>query len=137
MTNHDGGEQGVNTEEQQVYGIVYEPSEDDATHSHEIFLITWDGRVLHSHGFRGVTSYDVGHRHGYAGVTDPAPSGVPHTHSYSTVTTFNDGHVHYIRGRTGPAIPVPGGGHYHFFSGHTTVNGATPHTHAYTGRTGL
>ncbi len=138
MTTYTGGEPGVNTEEQRVYGIVYESDDPDAdTHSHEIFLVTWDGRVLHSHGFRGVTSFDVGHRHGYAGVTEPAPSGVPHTHAYSTVTTLNDGHVHYITGRTGPAIPVPGGGHYHFFEGVTTVNGRTPHSHRYSGRTGL
>nr|WP_083517019.1 YmaF family protein [Alicyclobacillus shizuokensis] len=119
-------------------GVVYEHDETGgAMHSHEMFLVTWDGRILHTHGFCGVTSFDVGHRHGYAGVTAPAPSGVPHTHMYSTVTTFNDGHVHSIKGRTGPAIPLPGGGHYHLFEGVTTVNGRIPHHHSYCGKTGL
>jgi YmaF family len=124
-------------DETRVFGVVYESEGDDSdTHSHEMYLVTWDGRVLHTHGFSGVTSFDVGHRHGYAGLTDPAPSGVPHTHAYATVTTFNDGHEHFIRGRTGPAIPLPGGGHYHYFEGVTTINGRTPHRHTYRGRTG-
>lgn len=123
--------------EQRVYRVVVESDESGTdTHSHEIFLVTWDGRVLHTHGFSGITSFDVGHRHGYSGITAPAPSGVPHTHAYSTETTFNDGHRHFISGRTGPAISLPGGGHYHFFEGVTTVNGRTPHSHAYSGRTG-
>lgn len=74
--------------------------------------------------------------HYYAGVTSPAPTGVPHTHVYSTVTSLNDGHEHLISGRTGPAIPAAGGGHYHFFEGVTTINGRTPHRHNYSGRTG-
>ncbi|WP_342741616.1 YmaF family protein [Alicyclobacillus macrosporangiidus] len=125
-------------EVEQVFGVVYEPdgSGSEGTHSHEIFLVTWDGRVLHTHGFSGITSFDVGHRHGYAGVTEPAPSGIPHTHAYSTETTFNDGHRHFLSGRTGPAIPLPGGGHYHVFAGVTTVNGRIPHRHSYSGRTG-
>lgn len=102
----------------------------------KMYLITCDGRVLHTHGSSGVVSFNVGHRHGYTGITEPAPSDAPRTHAYSTVTTFNDGHEHFIRGRTGPAIPLPGGGHYHYFEGVTTVNGRTPHSHAYNGRTG-
>lgn len=124
-------------DEQKVFGVVYEANEsDNETHSHEIFLITLDGRMLHTHGFSGVTSFNVGHRHNYAGVTQRAPSGVPHTHAYSTVTSLNDGHVHRITGRTGPEIPLPGGGHYHFFQGVTTIDGRTPHSHTYSGRTG-
>jgi hypothetical protein len=126
-------------EEHRVCGVFYEPDESDSgTHSHEMYLITWDGMVLHVHDFSGVTSFDVGHRHGYAGVTEPAPSGVPHTHFYSTVTTFDDGHTHYIRGRTGPAIPLPGGGHFHYFHGITTkdgVPGVPAHRHSYHGKT--
>jgi hypothetical protein len=53
-----------------------------------------------------------------------------------TETTFNDGHTHFIRGTTGEAIPIPGGGHYHYFEGVTTVNGRHPHAHEYQGRTG-
>jgi len=123
--------------EQRVYGIVYEVDDSDSSpHGHEIFLVTWDGRMLHTHGYSGVTSLDVGHRHYYIGITQPAPTGVPHSHVYSTVTSFNNGHEHNINGRTGPAIPVPGGGHYHFFEGVTTVNGRTPHRHTYSGRAG-
>jgi hypothetical protein len=124
-------------EEQPISGILYHSasSNQDDEHSHEMYLITWDGRVLHVHNFSGVTSFDVGHRHGYAGTTEPAPTGVPHTHRYHTVTSLDDGHTHVIRGTTGPDIPVAGGGHYHFFEGVTTVNGRTPHTHRYSGRT--
>ncbi|MCL6548958.1 MAG: YmaF family protein [Alicyclobacillus sp.] len=108
----------------------------DAWHSHQIYLVQWDGRPVHTHSYQGVTSFDVGHRHRYAGVTAPAPGGVQHTHTYEAETTLDDGHTHFIRGRTGPAIALPGGGHYHLFAGVTTVNGATPHRHSYSGRTG-
>lgn len=124
---------------QPVYGILYDPGDSgsgETTHTHELYLIHWDGRPLHLHDFAGMTSYDAGHRHRYAGTTAPAPSGVPHTHAYYTVTSFNQGHVHVIRGRTGPAILLPGGGHYHLFAGVTTVNGRVPHVHEYRGRTG-
>lgn len=37
---------------QRVFGVVVESDDSDSgTHSHEIFLVTWDGRVLHTHGF--------------------------------------------------------------------------------------
>jgi hypothetical protein len=123
--------------EERVVGIVYHSGESDkaSEHSHEMYLVTWDGRVLHIHNMSGTTSYDAGHFHRYIGSTEPAPSGVPHTHGYYTVTTFNDGHDHVIRGRTGPAIELPGGGHFHFFEGTTSVNGRTPHFHHYAGRT--
>jgi hypothetical protein len=128
---------GMYSLERPVFGFVYHPanSESEDHHSHEMYLITWDGRPLHVHGFSGITSFNAGHRHQYAGTTEPAPSGVPHTHGYYTATSFDDGHTHVIRGVTGPAIPIPGGGHYHFFEGVTTVNGRIPHTHTYSGRT--
>jgi hypothetical protein len=107
----------------------------DTSHTHDVYLLAWDGRAVHVHQFSGVTSYDVGHSHRYAGTTDPAPSGVPHTHRYCTVTSLVEGHTHVIRGVTGPAIPLPGGGHYHVFKGVTTINGRMPHTHSYCGRT--
>lgn len=127
---------------QPVIGILYhadpptsgEPRNED--HTHELYLIEWDGRPPHVHDFAGITSFDAGHRHRYAGTTGPAPSGVPHTHDYYTVTTFNQGHTHVLQGRTGPAVPLPGGGHYHLFAGVSTVNGRPPHTHRYRGRTG-
>src|SRR5690606_32647929 len=92
-------------------------------HTHHLYITSWDGRPVHIHHFSGRTSFDVGHDHGYAGRTEPAPSGVQHTHQFFTYTTMYDGHHHEIRGVTGPAIPLPNGGHYHGFSGHTTTSG--------------
>jgi hypothetical protein len=143
MGGCQGGDMQVEEEQNVVFGIVYESNHEnetdetnEATHSHELFLVTWNGRMLHTHGFSGITSLDVGHRHSYVGITLPAPSGVPHTHEYSTITTLNDGHRHRINGRTGPAISLAGGGHYHYFTGVTTIDGRTPHRHSYSGRTG-
>ncbi|WP_420802076.1 YmaF family protein [Tumebacillus flagellatus] len=113
-----------------------EAEEAGEPHSHQVFLLSWDGRAVHVHHFSGTTSFDVGYRHRDAGTTEPAPSGVPHTHRYATSTTFDDGHRHHLHGTTGPAIPLPGGGHYHFFEGVTTGNGRIPHTHHYRGKTG-
>ncbi|WP_439644833.1 hypothetical protein [Caldalkalibacillus mannanilyticus] len=42
-----------------------------------------------------------------------------------------------MRGVTGPVIFLPGGGHYHEFSGVTSVDGAIPHRHKYSGHTSL
>jgi len=136
-----GGRGDMESKDQpkEVFGIIYHPKETgdkEKEHAHEIFLISWDGRPVHVHPFSGVTSFDVGHRHRYIGTTKPAPSGVPHRHAYYTVTTVDDGHSHVIEGVTGQAIPLPGGGHYHFFRGVTTVNGMIPHRHAYAGKTG-
>ncbi|GAX91311.1 YmaF family protein [Effusibacillus lacus] len=123
--------------EKRVYGFVCHSGKEKSgsEHFHEMFLVTWDGRPLHVHGFSGTTSYDAGHNHRYAGTTEPAPSGVPHTHAYCTATSFDDGHTHVIRGRTGPAVPLPNGGHIHYFEGFTTVSGRIPHVHSYSGRT--
>lgn len=46
-------------------------------------------------------------------------------------------HQHVINGVTGPAIALPNGGHYHEFSGETTVDGRIAHRHRYEGRTSL
>ncbi|KIL37410.1 hypothetical protein SD71_01755 [Cohnella kolymensis] len=118
-----------------ISGFLYEPEGDDPTHTHKLYITSWNRQPVHSHDLAGTTSFDVGHDHRYAGRTAPAPSGVPHIHAYAAVTTFNSGHLHYIRGVTGPAIPVPGGGHIHQFDGYTTVSGATPHRHHYGGET--
>ncbi|PYI56898.1 YmaF family protein [Paenibacillus flagellatus] len=118
-----------------VSGFVMDFGDDDH-HSHRLYITSWDGKPVHVHSMSGVTSFDVGHSHDYSSWTAPAPSGVPHVHEYRTVTSFNAGHTHLIQGTTGPAVPLPGGGHYHLFEGYTTVNGSTPHSHAYSGRTG-
>jgi len=118
-----------------VSGFMYHSDDSEPFHSHQLYITSWDGRPVHVHHFSGVTSFDVGHSHRYAGTTEPAPTGVPHTHRYFTFTSFDDGHHHEIRGVTGPAIPLANGGHYHEFSGTTTVNGVTPHSHKYAGKT--
>ncbi|ARK32560.1 YmaF family protein [Halalkalibacter krulwichiae] len=120
-----------------VTGYLYHSDEDNSEHSHTLYITSWNGRPVHTHEFRGVTSFDVGHDHRYAGTTEPAPSGVQHTHRYGTFTSFDERHRHEIRGVTGPAIFLPEGGHYHEFSGVTTVDGVTPHRHKYSGRTSL
>jgi hypothetical protein len=117
--------------------VMHSHDDNNDKHSHKLFITSWGGRPVHTHEFSGATSYDVGHNHKYADVTEPAPNGVPHVHQYQTVTSFDEGHTHVIRGVTGPDIPIPSGGHIHYFEGYTTVNGATPHSHAYSGRTGL
>ncbi|SDG54466.1 YmaF family protein [Fontibacillus panacisegetis] len=119
-----------------ITGFVHCSDDSDGQHSHKLYITSWNGRPVHVHSFSGVTSFDVGHAHKYAGVTEPAPTGVPHVHVYHTETTFNDGHIHLIRGTTGNAIPLPGGGHFHYFQGVTSINGAIPHAHSYQGKTG-
>ncbi|MNW45596.1 YmaF family protein [compost metagenome] len=119
-----------------ITGFVHCSDDSDGQHSHKLYITSWNGRPVHVHSFSGVTSFDVGHAHKYAGVTEPAPTGVPHVHVYHTQTTFNDGHIHLIRGTTGNAIPLPNGGHFHYFEGVTSINGAIPHTHSYQGKTG-
>ncbi|OXM85359.1 YmaF family protein [Paenibacillus rigui] len=118
-----------------ITGFIVHSNEGDSTHSHKLFITSWDGRPVHMHHFSGTTSYDAGHSHQYAGFTEPAASGVQHVHHYQTRTSFNDGHTHMIRGTTGPSIPLPNGGHYHYFEGYTTVNGQHPHSHMYRGNT--
>lgn len=119
-----------------ITGFMVNAEGSDSPHSHKLYITSWDGRPVHVHPFSGNTSYDVGHKHHYAGVTEPAPDGVPHVHAYRVETSFNAGHTHIIRGTTGPVIPLPGGGHYHYFEGYTTVSGMIPHKHKYSGNTG-
>lgn len=120
-----------------VSGFMYNSDDSNPMHSHQLYITSWDGRPVHTHEFKGTTSFDEGHSHRYAGITEPAPSGVQHNHRYFTFTTFDDSHRHQIRGITGPAISLPNGGHYHEFNGVTTVDGTTPHRHMYSGRTSM
>ncbi|MFD0715763.1 YmaF family protein [Paenibacillus sp. GCM10027626] len=119
-----------------VTGFVMDFRDEDGHHSHKLYITSWNGAPVHVHQFSGVTSVDVGHSHHYAGWTAPARSGIPHVHGYYSVTSLDKGHTHVIQGTTGAAIGLPGGGHYHSFEGHTTVNGSPPHSHTYSGRTG-
>ena len=122
-----------------ISGFMYHSYDSESMHSHHLYITQWDGMPVqaHDHEFRGVTSFDAGHNHRYAGTTEPAPSGAQHTHRYFTFTSVDDRHRHQIRGVTGPAIRLPNGGHYHEFSGFTTVDGVNPHRHSYGGRTSL
>jgi hypothetical protein len=88
--------------------VVHSGDDESSSHSHKLYITSWDGQPVHVHHFAGTTSFNVGHSHQYAGTTEPAPSGVPHTHPFFARTTFNDEHTHDIRGVTGPAIPVGG-----------------------------
>ncbi|MFC5650998.1 YmaF family protein [Paenibacillus solisilvae] len=121
-----------------VTGFVLDSGEDDTHHSHKLYITSWNDnpRQVHIHSMSGVTSINDGHSHEYVSWTAPAPTGVPHVHGYNTVTFRSQGHTHLIQGTTGPAIALPGGGHYHFFEGYTTINGSHPHSHGYSGRTG-
>jgi hypothetical protein len=118
-----------------ITGFIMDSDDSGSRHSHTLYITSWDGVPVHDHEFRGITSFDVGHDHRYAGTTEPARSGVQHTHRYMTITSFDARHRHRIRGVTGPAISLPGGGHYHEFRGVTSVDGETPHSHRYSGRT--
>jgi hypothetical protein len=120
-----------------VSGFMYDSDDSNPMHSHQLYITSWDGQPIHTHEFKGNTSFDDGHRHRYAGTTEPAPSGIQHTHKYFTFTSVDNRHNHQIRGITGPAIPLGSGGHFHEFSGFTTVDGTTPHRHRYSGRTSL
>ncbi|MDM5330149.1 YmaF family protein [Neobacillus sp. CF12] len=120
-----------------ISGYMYSSDDSDPMHSHHLYITSWDGRPIHTHEFSGHTSFDDGHSHRYAGTTEPAQTGVQHTHRYFTFTSVDNRHYHQIRGITGPAIPLPNGGHYHEFSGVTTVDGMNPHRHMYGGRTSL
>ncbi|MFB0840572.1 YmaF family protein [Paenibacillus oleatilyticus] len=119
-----------------IRGFVMASDGGGSSHTHKLYITSWDGRPVHVHPFSGVTSFDAGHNHHYAGCTEPAPSGVQHVHGYFAETSFDDGHTHSIRGTTGPSVPIPGGGHIHYFEGYTTINGRIPHAHRYSGKTG-
>ena len=118
-----------------ITGFLFEGNGEDSEHTHKLYITSWNGRPVHVHSFAGVTSRDDGHTHQYARTTESAPSGINHVHGYYTVTSLDVGHTHVIRGTTGPSVPLPGGGHYHYFEGVTTVNGIRPHTHFYRGNT--
>jgi len=67
---------------------MHHSDESDPMHSHHLYITSWDGKAVHVHGFKGVTSFDVGHNHRYAGTTEAAASGVQHIHRYFTFTSL-------------------------------------------------
>ena len=119
-----------------INGYLYKPDNTGYfMHSHHLYITSWGGNPVHVHPFSRQTSYVLEHSHLFAGVTKPAPNGIQHTHSYFVYTSIAGDHIHEIRGVTSPAIPLPNGGHYHEFEGTTTIDGLTPHSHRYSGRT--
>lgn len=118
-----------------VTGVLFNSNGVNPLHSHNLLITSWNGQPVHTHEFKGITTFDVGHDHRFMGKTEPAPSGVQHNHRYCTFTSFDAEHKHVIRGVTGPAIFLPDGRHYHKFCGVTTVDGEIPHRHQYEGCT--
>ena len=89
---------------------------------------------LHNHSYRGVTSFNDGHRHRYAGKTTSDPDVPGHIHYMAGYTTFDDGHTHYYAIETGPEVNTREG-HYHLYRGVTRV--ADRHVHFFQGRTSI
>lgn len=81
---------------------------------------------LHSHDFRGRTTFNDGHTHGYSGVTSDNPDVPRHIHYMMGETTFNDGHVHRYTLFTNPEIRV-GRGHTHYYQASTSFNDGHVH----------
>ena len=43
-----------------VTGFVMDSGDDDAQHSHKLYITSWNGRPVHVHAFSGVTSINDG-----------------------------------------------------------------------------
>lgn len=82
---------------------------------------------MHTHYYRGETSYEDGHRHNYSGMTSPAPDTPGHTHMISDRTSMNDRHTHRFSFSTGPAREYRGG-HVHHYAGVAQFNDGHIHT---------
>ncbi len=89
---------------------------------------------LHSHNYRGATSFNDGHTHNYSGTTSADPDEPRHTHEMAGYTTTDAGHTHYYAVTTGPGIEVQGG-HYHYYEGVTQY--ASGHMHSFEGSTSV
>ena len=76
---------------------------------------------LHTHNYKGVTTFNDGHEHGYVGTTSQAPDIPGHTHRMVGETTFDDGHSHGYSLQTSPPLPA-GNGHTHYYQSETTFN---------------
>ncbi|MHB1314305.1 MAG: YmaF family protein [Christensenellales bacterium] len=90
---------------------------------------------LHTHTFRGVTTYIDGHLHLFFGTTGASPDLPGHTHTVAGRTTMNTGHDHSYSLTTWPPTVVGAGRHYHYFNGNTgAVQG---HSHPMSGTTSV
>lgn len=76
---------------------------------------------LHSHEYRGNTTYNDGHVHMYYGSTSQVPDTPNHMHIMMGETSYNDGHTHRYSLYTSPSIKV-GNGHTHYYQAGTSFN---------------
>ena len=76
---------------------------------------------LHTHQFKGVTTYVDGHVHFWSGVSSASPNIPGHTHLIAGQTTVNDGHSHgYSITTQGPTyVDAQRYKHYHYYAGDT------------------
>ncbi|WP_312889225.1 hypothetical protein [Desertibacillus haloalkaliphilus] len=56
-----------------ITGLIFSDGE-GSLHSHHLYITIWDGKSLHTHELKAVTSFDVGHDHRYAATTEPSRS---------------------------------------------------------------
>ena len=74
--------------------------------------------VMHSHRFKGVTTYVDGHLHLFSGISSVSPNVPGHRHFITGITTFNFAHSHPYNLITDTQTNVDSA-HYHFYAGNT------------------
>ncbi len=76
---------------------------------------------LHTHEYKGVTTYANGHVHLFSGVSGVSPNVPGHTHTIAGQTAVSDGHSHpYRLISEGPVyVARVQYKHYHYYSGVT------------------
>jgi hypothetical protein len=76
---------------------------------------------MHSHKFKGVTTYVDGHVHLFSGVSSMSPDVPGHTHTIEGQTTVDDGHSHGFYIITQGPTKVDSKAHYHYYEGNTNI----------------
>lgn len=87
---------------------------------------------MHTHQFRGVTTYVNGHLHLFSGVSSASPDIRGHTHTVAGTTTTDSGHSHSYNLTTKTPTYV-NAGHYHYYEGDTNITNG--HDHPMSGTT--
>ena len=87
---------------------------------------------MHTHEFKGVTTYVDGHLHLFSGVSSASPNIRGHTHVVEGTTTTDSGHSHNYSLTTWPQTDV-NAGHYHYYEGATAISEG--HDHPMSGTT--
>ncbi|MFZ5974773.1 MAG: YmaF family protein [Bacillota bacterium] len=75
---------------------------------------------MHTHAFKGVTTYIDGHLHLFSGVSSASPDVPGHTHYITGTTTISNGHSHSFNLITHTQTNV-NSGHYHYYQGDTAI----------------